>query len=125
MADLAEHFDPDPRGGYEWGLAATLVGGVMSLIALITLILIDIVGTQWYPGRSDRWFYAIGGTAGGLFALAVEVAGMVFAVWAVVAARRHRQPIGLGLAGVLLNGFAVFVTLGAALAWYGTVLDRM
>ena len=59
------------------------------------------------------------GYVAGASAQAIALAGVVAGIRSILAARRARRPLALGLAGLLLNAFAVAVWVAASLCWHG------
>jgi hypothetical protein len=60
-----------------------------------------------------------------VFLVVASVAGLLFGLWSVQAAHQREQPAARGLAGVLLNLFALMVALGGGLGWHATVWPHL
>jgi hypothetical protein len=116
----------DERRAAEWGLASLALGGVLVLMGPPTLYLQHILNGTGFAGmtRTDFQLAAVGGVMAGLVLVAFAVAGVVFGLWAVGAARRAGVPPARGLVGVMLSGLAVFIWVSAGAAWVGTVWWR-
>ncbi len=110
---------PRRNSGVEWGAASLSLGGVFAILAPIGLFLAAFLQSTDFQGfsRMDEKIAALGGYAGVFFILMVVIVGIVFGVVSMIASRDQRQPIALGLAGVLLNVLDLFMWTGPALAW--------
>src|SRR5206468_5814992 len=64
----------------------------------------------------------VAGVLGGLFVVVASVFGLIFGVFGIQAARQHRRPIALAVAGVFLNGIDILMWLGLLLCWIFAVV---
>jgi hypothetical protein len=120
--------DPDPSrwDHAEWGRASVALGATQSVMVPLALILIqflDVSGFQW--PKVMVFVATAGGYAAGAILVGLSLAGLSFGVTATGRARRRGRPPALGLAGMMLNGFALFGWLGGIVAWSGIVLERL
>jgi hypothetical protein len=124
-----DHDEPTPpsRDGAEWGLASLLLGGVLAIMVPPTLLLILALDNGGFHrfGRLELHVATVAGFVAGASLVALSLAGLAFGVTGLGAARRHRRPTALALAGVLLGAFDLFTWLGAGLAWYATIAGRL
>jgi hypothetical protein len=91
----------------QWGLASLLTGGLVVLVAPLTLI-VNILLAAFGPGRLGldapqitlvTWGFAVGLAV----VLLLGVGGMLFGIAGIFSARARGQPVALGLAGVLVS----------------------
>jgi hypothetical protein len=116
------------RRGAEGGVAALVLGAVVTLLApllLIVNILLTAHGPQGlHMGPSEVALSTVGMViCMGLVHL-LGVAGLLFGFFGLAAARRHGQPLALPLAGVFLNAaglvlfFVVSIDTVFVLTWF-------
>jgi hypothetical protein len=114
-------------GHMEWGAASLALGAIFGLMVPEALMLVYTLESTHYEGfsKSDQRLVAVGGYVSGLLILALVAMSLGFGLRSLVAARLNQRPIALGLAGVLLNGFNIFLWLAALLAWHMSVWSRL
>ena len=102
------------------GGASIALGSVFLIMAPPTFMLVYILSLSPLTGWNQfaKGLVAIGGYATVFLILLFALVGAVLGFRAMAAACRAGLPDALGLAGVLLNGLAVMVWLGAGVAWY-------
>jgi hypothetical protein len=99
----------------EWGQAALAVGGLVLLLAPLTLIvnilLASIGPRQMGMGRTEITLATYGLIIGLILVLLLGLAGLIFSVVSLAAARAQGEPFALGLAGLFVNfvGLALFL----------------
>jgi hypothetical protein len=108
------------RAGRDWGWASLVLGAVFALMVLPGLQLTRELAVNRFAGfsPSERRLAALAGYGGVMLILLLVVAAIAFGIISMLAAGRRRQPIALGLAGVLLGGLDFFMWLGVGLAWH-------
>jgi len=109
----------DARGAFEWGVASSVLGGVLIVAAAPVFEAGQSVYSAVYLSQSLP-----GGVASAValsipaaFA-ALAFAGTAFGFRSMSTARREARPIAMGLCGTLLNVTALALWAGVALAWY-------
>lgn len=108
-----------PSGGgrrhAEWGQASLAVGGLVLLLAPLTLIvnilLASIGPARMGMGRTEITLATYGLIIGLILVLLLGLAGLIFSVVSLAAARAQGEPFALGLAGLFVNfvGLALFL----------------
>ena len=105
------------RHAAEWGLASLLMGGMLSVLSLLTfLINISLwgysrAGISLSPGEVQAVF--IGAIFGAVIVPAICLAGIVFAIRSLASAFRREQPSALGWAGLLMSILALLLWIAA------------
>ena len=107
------------RGAAEWGLASLLLGGVLALMAMLTLQInlhIFLGPRNWSPNDVRPILFAA--VPGGIFVLGMTGASIAFGIRSLALAYQRAQPCALGWAGLLIS------TLGLPL-WILTLIDLL
>ena len=109
----------DPLHGVVQGLASIAIGMTFIVGAPATMLVIWVLFDGHFRGfnRLDIVLVAICGFLGCLMILASAVFGLIFGITAILAARQHNRPASLGIAGVLLTGFCIFLWIFIAVLW--------
>jgi amino acid transporter len=106
---------PASRRHAEWGQAALVVGGLVLLLAPLTLIvnilLVSIGPSRMGMGRTEITLATYGLLIGLGLILLLGLAALAFAVISLMTARATRQSPALGLAGLFVSlvGLALFL----------------
>ena len=111
---------PMSRHAAEWGLAALLTGGVLTIIAPVVLVFNLIF---WNSGgsnlsTSDLRLALVGGVIGVLTVIGLCMVSLTMGARAIQSALTRRQPAGLALAGSLVSATALIL-------WIITGTDMM
>jgi uncharacterized membrane protein len=123
MPDLREDLEDSAvtRHAAEWGLASLLMGGILSILALITLLLnlTFWLGSRHGPVLAPADMHlAYKGVIAALALIALLcLLSLIFGIKAWRSARTNYQPAGLGVAGTLISVLALllWVIVGADL----------
>ena len=120
-ADSSEEptdFLPTSGNAAELGLASVIMGATLFLASPMTLVLAVLVWqfADQEPGvvRLHAWLARIGVS----IAFLTAVASTAFAITSIRSGMRHRQPTGLGFAGLVLN-------LAALALWVVTAIGLL
>lgn len=123
--DGFDDFEANWEAAAEWGLASLALGGTTTLFGclgvIMSLLSFDLA-SRW--DAAPQWIAAVTGFAACAVMFGFAIVGVRFGVRSVRAARERRQSVARGTVGVMLCGFGLFATLGAAGTWLG-VVDRM
>jgi hypothetical protein len=110
--------------GAQWGLTSLLLGIPLLAGSPVLLLLLRSFWTMGPAGMRVPVAFAAG--IGGLgLILGLAAAGAAFGVRGWVIAASERQPIALGLGGVMLNGVAFLVWLGIAIDMMSFFLQHL
>src|SRR5262245_787291 len=105
------------RHAAEWGLASLLLGGILSVLALlvfqinVVLYLSARSGPILTPGEVRAVF--IGSIVGAIIIAARCLTSMIFGIYSLVSAFRFQQPAALGWAGLLISILALLFWIAA------------
>ena len=108
------------RHAAEWGLASLLMGGILSILSLLALLINIILyahalsGPFLGPGELTAVFIAA--IFGAVIVPAICVTGIVFGIRSLASAFGRDQPGALGWAGLLMS-------LLALLLWIAVIVD--
>ncbi len=113
-----EELDRGRGHAAQWGLASVLTGGLVLLMAPLTLV-ITILLAAFGPGRMGmdppQITLATWGLLIGLVVvLLLGLAALLFGVAGILSARARGQPMALGLAGLLVSVAGLVLFLFAA-----------
>ena len=117
---LDRSFDPmDPANGpmsrhaAEWGLAALLTGGVLTIIAPVVLLFNLLLwnGQASNLSTGDLRLALVGGVIGVLSVVGLCMVSLTIGGRAIQSALTRRQPAGLALAGSLVSAVALILWL--------------
>ncbi len=113
MPDLREDLEDSAvsRHAAEWGLASLLMGGFLSVLALITLIfnlIFWLAGARVIALQDMRLAYT-GAIAGLTLIVLLCLLSLFFGIKAWRSARMNYQPAGLAVAGTLLSVLALLL----------------
>jgi hypothetical protein len=104
--------------GAQWGLASLWLGGLVVLLAPLTLIvniLMAAIGPQGlHMAQPEIRLSSYGLVIALGLVLLLGLAGLVFGVIALSAARARRQPLGLALAGIFVSVVGLLLFLFTA-----------
>jgi hypothetical protein len=113
------------RHAGEWGLASLVLGGLIVIVAPITLIfnlLLWMGRQQAVPPEHMRLAYS-GALAALIVVFVLGIVGLVFGVRGLVSAAVRRQPAGLAVGGVIVNAAALLlwliVSIDQIMIWEG------
>jgi hypothetical protein len=114
------------NAGMEWGIASMGLGGVLAVMVPATLILVFQLEAEGFRGftRTDIRIAALAGYLATFLFLGLTVLGLIFGVRSILASRRQRKPIALGLAGLLLNVLNLYLWMGSGVAWLFASIGR-
>jgi hypothetical protein len=104
---------PMSRHAAEWGLAALLTGGVLTIIAPVVLV---FNVTLWNAqggnlSTADVRLGLVGGVVGVLSVVGLCMVSLTMGARAIQSALTRRQPAGLALAGALVSALALVLWL--------------
>jgi hypothetical protein len=104
---------PMSRHAAEWGLAALLTGGVLTIIAPVVLLFNLLLwnGQASNLSTSDLRLALVGGVIGVLSVVGLCMVSMTIGARAIQSALTRRQPAGLALAGSLVSAVALILWL--------------
>jgi hypothetical protein len=121
---------PATGHGAQWGLASLWLGGLVLLLAPLTLIvniLMAALGPQGlHMAQPETRLASYGLLVAVGLVLLLGLAGLAFGIIALSSARGRGQPAGLPLAGILVSLVALLVFLFTAidtvfvLAWFNS-----
>jgi hypothetical protein len=102
---------PMSRHAAEWGLAALLTGGVLTIIAPVMLLFNLLLwnGQGSNLSTSDLRLALVGGVIGVLSVVGLCIVSLTIGGRAIQSALTRRQPAGLALAGSLVSAVALIL----------------
>jgi hypothetical protein len=101
----------------EWGLASLLLGGLLAMMAMLTLqinLQMYLSPRVWSQGDLRPIYYVA--IVGAIFLFGMTSTSIAFGIRSLVVAYRRAQPCALGWAGILVSTLAL-------LLWIGTFVD--
>ena len=126
-------YDPGPDSivvppmltrGAQWGLTSMLLGVPLLAGSPVLLILLRNFWTMGPAGMRVPVVFAA--AIGGLtLILGLGAAGVAFGIRGWIVAASERQPIALGLGGIMLNGVSFLVWLGIAIDMMSFLLQHL
>lgn len=120
--DGLDDFETNWEAAAEWGLGSLVLGVTTTLfgcLGVIMSLLSHDMAPRW--ASAPQWISTVAGFAACAVMFAFAATGFGFGVRSIRAARSRRQPTARGTVGMMLNGFGLFATLGAAGTWTGVV----
>jgi hypothetical protein len=117
----------DPLQGVSQAVASIALGMTFIIGSPATMLLIWVLWDSHFRDfrKVEIVLVAVCGFLGMLIILASAVFGLIFAIGAILAARRHHRPAALGVAGVLLNGFCLLLWIFIGILWAFAIGSRI
>lgn len=113
------------RGAAEWGLASLLFGGLLAVLAMLTLqinLQMFLSPRIWSPSDVRPLQYA--GVGGAIVLACLTGTSIAFGIRSLAIAYRRAQPCALGWAGTLISILALLLWIGALVDLFA-VLDML
>jgi hypothetical protein len=107
------------RNAAEWGLASLLLGGLLSVMAMLTLqinLQMWVTRASWSAGDVRPIYYAA--IVGAIVLFCMTSTSIGFGIRSLVIAYKRAQPCALGWAGLMTSTLAL-------LLWIGTLVDLL
>jgi hypothetical protein len=113
------------RNAAEWGLASLLLGGLLAVMAMLTLqinLQMYLNPKGWWPNDVRPVQYV--GIAGAIVLAGLTGTSIAFGIRSLMLAYKHAQPTALGWLGTMTSVFALLLWIGTLVNLF-SVLDML